>query len=73
VNEEGRPWRRKPGRKPLNLQEHPFESKAIVFLLRYEGDFPFLLDLKAKIGRKGWRLTRKQVDAVLRCAARVSR
>lgn len=64
------PYRRKPGPKPLNLQEHPYESRAIVFLLKYEGDFPFLLDLKRKVGQKGWKLTRRQVDAVLRCMER---
>jgi hypothetical protein len=46
--------------------------RAYDFLARYSGTFQFLLDVKSKV-EDGRLLSPRQVDAVLRCAAREQR
>jgi len=45
-------------------------KEAVAFLLHYEGNFKFLVDIKKRALFNGESLTERQVDAVLRCRDR---
>jgi len=48
-------------------------AAAVLFLREYKGDFEFLKDMQKTIASPGATLTERQVEAVLRCAAREKR
>lgn len=65
---ESKPGTNEPG-DPIRKALH---SEAVAFIRDYTGTFGFILDLRARPawGTKWYRLSDKQVDAVLRCKAR---
>lgn len=44
-------------------------AQAVLFLMQYDGDFGYLVDMKRKTADGTYQMTDKQVNAVLRCKA----
>lgn len=44
--------------------------QALDFVAAYNGDFPFMLDMRAKAAQPAWTPTTRQMEAILRCKRR---